>query len=84
MLILPSIYLCPLSYQTGKRRFSTKTLSIHWFDASWRTAAEKAYLAEKRARERKDAIRHLPNRLLCGLLGQSNYEKLKKLLKRGK
>ena len=84
MLILPSIYLCPLSYQTGKRRFSPKTLSIHWFDASWRTAAEKAYQAEKRARERKDSIRHLPNRLLCGLLGQGSYEKFKKLLKRGK
>lgn len=84
VLILPSIYLCPLSYQTGKRRFSPKTLSIHWFDASWRTPAEKAYQAEKRARERKDSIRHLPNRLLCGLLGQSSYEKFKKLLKRGK
>lgn len=84
VLILPSIYLCPLSYQTGKRRFSPHTLSIHWFDASWRTPAEKAYQAEKCARERKDSIRHLPNRLLCGLLGQSSYEKFKKLLKRGK
>jgi hypothetical protein len=84
VLILPSIYLCPLSYETGKRRLSAKTISIHWFDASWRTEAEKAYQKEKIARERRDAIKHLPNRLLCNLLGTDRYEKLKKVLKRGK
>lgn len=84
VLILPSICLCPLSYQTGRRKRSHKTISIHWFDASWRTEEEKVYQKEKIARERKDAIRHLPNRLLCGLIGKERYEKLKKLLKRGK
>ena len=83
VLILPSIYLCPLSYQTGKRKLSSKTVSIHWFDASWRTAAEKAYQKDKIMRERKDAVKHLPNRMLSGLLGEKRYEKLKKLLKRG-
>ena len=83
VLILPSIYLCPLSYQTGRRRFSPKTISVHWFDASWRTEAEKAYQREKIARERMDAVKHLPNRLLRGALGIERYEKLKKLLKRG-
>lgn len=83
ILILPSMYLCPLSYETGKRRFSTKTVSIHWFDASWRSAEEKHYQKERIKRERKDAIRHLPNRLLIKLLGQEHYEKVKKVLKRG-
>lgn len=83
ILILPSIYFCPLSYQTGKRKLSNKTVSIHWFDASWRTAAEKAYQKEKIMRERKDAIKHLPNRILIGLLGKNRYGKLKKILKRG-
>lgn len=84
ILVLPSICLCPLSYQTGKRRFSPKTISVHWFDASWRTEAEKAYQKEKIARERMDAIKHLPNRLLRGVMGTERYENLKKLLKRGK
>ena len=83
VLILPSIFLCPLSYQTGRRKLSTKTVSIHWFDASWRTAAEKAYQQKKIAQERKDVIKHLPNRLLIALLGENSYKKLKKILKRG-
>lgn len=84
ILILPSIYLCPLSYQTGTRRFSYKTFSIHWFDASWICEEDKAYMKAKIKRERIDSFIHLPNRLFRRLIGKTQYEFLKKLLKRGK
>lgn len=83
VLILPSIHLCPLSYHTGKRFYSPKTISIHWFGSSWRTEEEKAYQKKKIANERKDYIIHLPNRLLLRLLGEDRYQKIKNLLKRG-
>lgn len=83
ILILPSVYLCPYSYETKTRRHSQETISIHWFDASWRTEAEKSYHEQKIRRERLDCIKRLPNRLLMKLLGDENYRKLKKILKKG-
>lgn len=38
--IFPSIYFCPISYDTGKHRRSMKTISIHWYSASWKTEQE--------------------------------------------
>ena len=84
ILILPSIYLCPFSYETHAWRHSNETVSIHWFDASWQTAAEKEYHRNKIRRERWDRIVHAPNRLLIKVLGEHRYGKIKAILKRGK
>lgn len=35
ILILPSIYLCPIDSVMKIRTYSPKTISIHWYDASW-------------------------------------------------
>lgn len=40
--ILPSIYLCPISF-TGKYRRSLKSISIHWFSGSWLDEEHKKY-----------------------------------------
>jgi hypothetical protein len=62
-------------------RQSKDTFSIHQFDGSWYSQAEQ----EMRKRWEKDARRdywlHLPHRLGRKLLGDENYEKLKRLLK---
>ena len=84
VLILPSIYLCPVSYETGKRKYSMKTVSIHWFDASWQTEEQRIRHREKIARDRKDYIVHLPNRMVRKIVGKNTYEKIKRLLKRGR
>lgn len=84
ILILPSIYLCPIVYNSNKYRRSRDTFSIHWFDASWRSQEEKENHAKYLRREKLDKLRHFPNHLLHYFLGQKNYEKLKKLLKRAK
>ena len=83
ILIMPSIYLCPYSYETHTYLRSSKTISCHWFDASWRTEQEKAYHKNKLRQVRKDSLIHAPNRLLLRLLGEKNYGKLKSALKRG-
>lgn len=81
--ILPTIYLCPLSYSTKKRQHSSLTISIHWFTASWKSEEEKARHKQKLRRERIDYILHIPNRLMMKLLGQQRYQKLKHMLKKG-
>lgn len=84
ILILPSIYLCPYSYETHTFCHSSKTISCHWFDASWRTKQEQAYHNQKLRLARMDRIIHMPNRLLMRLIGKENYKKLKTIIKRGK
>ncbi|MBQ7300538.1 MAG: glycosyl transferase [Clostridia bacterium] len=81
ILILPTIYLCPIDYETRLMRYSMKTISIHWFAAAWQTEQEKEWWKIKQKRNRKwkmnDTIIHLPNRLVCKLLGVEKYEKVK-------
>ena len=83
--IYPSIYFCPISYSTGKYRRSLKTISVHWFAASWKTEQEKQEYIEYRKRKRKneiiDFLRYMPNRFLFRLLGRDRYNKLKSILK---
>lgn len=93
--ILPSIYMCPIDYVSGKRRKSFKTVSIHWYSASWKNDQDKKAMDEYRAllkrikiqdKQKKyekmvDSIVHFPNRFLKKLLGEQRYQKLKSKLK---
>ena len=87
VLILPSIYLCPIDYSTMRRKWSLKTYTIHWFAASWQSEYEKDQhkkYVDILNKERIDYIKHTPNRLIRFILGQKNYNRLKKLLHRKK
>ncbi len=91
ILILPSIYLCPISFETGVHRYSLKTISIHHFSASWSTKEQKESHIKWRRAKRKymaaqklDMLVHTPNRALRFVLGTENYERLKQILKKGK
>lgn len=46
--ILPSEYLCPVSYKDGRMKLTKKTISIHWFSASWQLQEERERFAEYR------------------------------------
>lgn len=39
--LLPSDYLCPKDYRTGKIRLTDRTMTIHHFNASWHTEEQK-------------------------------------------
>ncbi len=78
MTVYPTEYFCPANWKTKKCHITPNTYSIHHFNASWLTDAEK----KKRKRQRRlDAIVHFPNRCLMKILGQERYEKIKQKLK---
>ena len=90
ILILPSIYLCPIVYKTNVRRFSPETISVHWFSASWQTEDQRMRQKEYRKQAKKHQmqaklhyVRHLPNLAVKTVLGDERYEKMKAFLKRG-
>ena len=86
ILILPTVYMCPVSSVDGKNKKTKETMSIHWFSASWQTKEQ-----QKRRREMVNRIKkvnrihfitHLPNRMLMTILDRERYEDLKKRLKK--
>lgn len=85
--VFPSEWLCPFEYWSGSGKITEKTVSIHWFNASWMSQdaqrARKKRVQKRKRRERKDFIRYLPNRILRKILGQERYERLISFLKRG-
>lgn len=83
ILILPMVYLCPIDYETKKKRYTRETVSVHWFDASWQSEEERA-LANKYARELQWNLRiDAMNACLKKIIGEKGYLAVKKLLKRG-
>lgn len=69
ILILPSVFLCPIVYYSGEKNITDDTISIHWFDASWQTKQQRN-IRNKRARKMKrakqwDKVKHIPNRVIC-------------------
>ena len=48
MRMLPEDYLCPVKYYTGKKIITQNTYTIHYFCASWTSAAAKRTLFIKR------------------------------------
>lgn len=83
IVILPSIYMCPINYETGIMKKSCKTISIHWFDATWMSKEDRNYHENHRRRineERADRLKYIPNRVLRKILGDARYKALKDLI----
>lgn len=88
ILILPSIYLCPIVWLTKVRRHSVKTVSIHWFHASWHTEEEQAERAAEAKtirrdlrKQRIDAHIEAGKGKLRKLLGDKRYHERKRIVK---
>lgn len=88
--IFSPIYFCPLDYNLDRFHYSVRTISIHWFSASWFSEEKKKehkQLVINRKRDRRKAIvdyvMHIPNYMGRFLLGR-NYELLKRKLKDNK
>ena len=39
-IFLPTEYMCPIDYETGKKNITHNTISIHHYDATWHTRKE--------------------------------------------
>ena len=83
--ILSKEYLCPMDYFTGSLLRTRKTISIHWFSASWKTTEQQKEHADQVKRLRRkslvDRLIHAPNRMLLFALGQEEYNTIKHLLR---
>ena len=87
ILILPSDYLCPIDYLSGKKKCTRNTVSIHWFSESWKTEQEKQIIRDIRRRKKlswkiKNYIVTQPKYWGRKLIGEENYEKIKAFLQR--
>ena len=87
LAIYPREVFCPIDFDTKKLKKTRKTVIIHWFSGSWvpeeELKAAEARRKKRRAAERKEYWRYLPNRILLKLLGHEKYEKLKGFFKKG-
>ena len=89
-VLYPKDYFCPISYDNSVLIKTKNTVTIHWFAGSWYDAEmkEKEKSRRKKAKKkynrirRKDVIKHLPNLILKKVLGETQYEGLKKIVKK--
>ena len=85
--LYPNDVFCPISHHNGAMNRTPETATIHWFAGSWFPKEElrkrvKRYRKRKRA-QRREYLRYLPNRIILKVLGEQNYETIKKRFKRG-
>lgn len=81
ILILPTIYMCPIDWETGKMRKSLRTISIHWFTASWMSEIDRKVHELQRRRRQEEALDkwvHLPNRILRKVVGEDTVDRIKR------
>ena len=83
ILVLPKEYLCPLDDATRRNKVTPRTISIHWYSASWYTEEEWKQKKKELVSNRLHWITRLPNKWGTALLGKQRYEKIRdKLLGR--
>ena len=86
ILILSAEYLCPLDNATRILRCTKNTISIHHFDASWQSQGERQahdkLAKQRRRRMRMEAILYFPRWLMRKVIGNNQYEKIKKKFKK--
>lgn len=83
ILVLPTICLCPIDFETKLKNNSLETISIHWFDASWQTKEERTFCEQSARKQRKEYFISVIKEKLKAFLGDKRYLNLKKLLGRG-
>ena len=80
-VIYPSEYFSPIEMESGKKRVTPNTVSIHHYSLSWTTperrAARKKWLRKRKWLDLRYQIKVLPNRLAKAILGEKRYERLK-------
>lgn len=76
--VYPAEYFCPVNWKNKRCEITDNTYSIHHFNASWLSDAEKK---KRRWLRRIDYMIHIPNMIARKLLGPDLYEKLKSKLR---
>lgn len=83
--IYPAEYFSPVEMESGKRKITPNTYSIHHYSLSWTPVENqikrKKNLRRSKLREIIYIIRVFPNVVLKKILGELRYDKLKKRIK---
>ncbi len=82
LAIYPREVFCPVDYETEKLRKTRKTVTIHWFSASWHTEEELRVLREEKLRQKREQRSNIRYRVGNALFGEHGYERLKKILRK--
>lgn len=80
--IYPTEVFCPVDYDTEKLHKTRKTVTIHWFAASWHTEEELRELREEKLRQKREKQSNIRYAIGRKLFGERGYEKLKAIIKR--
>lgn len=84
-VVYPKDVFCPVSYYNGKFDKTEKTISIHWFTASWQSEMLREQQAKRQKENRvkgyREYWRYLPNRIMLKIVGEQFYGKIKRLFK---
>lgn len=79
--LYPPEVFCPMDNGSGKLNMTDQSVAIHWFNGSWLTKededARKARRKKRKALDRKEFFRYLPNRIILQVLGPARYDRLK-------
>ncbi len=80
--IYPTEYFNPIHWGEKKPNLTEKTISIHWYSASWWDNANiRRILGSGKAYRIAMFILHIPNRIMLTILGREAYESMKKGLR---
>lgn len=83
--IYPSEFFSPIEMESGIKRKTKNTYSIHHYSLSWTSKENqrrrRKWLLQRRIGDFSHAIRHLPNAMLLAMLGRERYEELKTWIK---
>lgn len=82
LAVYPREYFCPVDFDTEKLKRTRKTVTIHWFSASWQTEEEREFIRQERERQAYERRSNLRVRIGTMLLGETGYERLKAMLKK--
>lgn len=76
VLVLPSIYLCPLDFSTFRMRKSKKSISVHHYAASWMREDEKESHKAFVLAHQGERFKPLVKRMVITVLGWKYWEAL--------
>lgn len=82
LAVYPKEVFCPVEYETEKLRRTRKTVTIHWFSASWHTEEELEAIRLEKQRQKEEQRSNLRVAIGHKLFGEKGYEKLKSIIKR--
>ena len=79
--IFPPEYFCPYDHRTYEMNKTENTVAIHHFASSWWDKNRKNEYKKQKCKVKINYYIHFPHRVLLSLIGEKNYNNIKKKIK---